>query len=153
MIKKIMKCFDVITIKFILVGIVNTVVGTGIMFLLFNVFSVNYWAASASNYIVGSIVSYFLNKYFTFQNNERSAKQIVKFVLNISACYLAAYGVAKPVVEFILAGTSERVQGNISMLVGMCMFVGLNYFGQRLIVFKRSEGSVSYESKNIIGKH
>lgn len=56
-------------------------------------------------------------------------------------------------VEFILAGTSERVQGNISMLVGMCMFVGLNYFGQRLIVFKRSEGSVSYESKKIIGKH
>ena len=58
-VKKICKCFDITTIKFILVGIVNTIVGTGVMFFLYNFCSVNYWIASASNYIVGSIVSYF----------------------------------------------------------------------------------------------
>lgn len=138
MMKNIRKYFDETTIKFIMVGILNTAVGTGLMFILYNIFSVNYWVASASNYIVGSIVSFFLNKYFTFQNKERSAKQIVKFVLNISICYLAAYGVAKPAAAFILSGMSERVQGNISMLIGMCLFVGLNYFGQRLIVFREN---------------
>ena len=60
------KIFDIMTLKFILVGIVNTLVGTGVMFLLYNVFHTGYWIASASNYIVGSVVSYFLNKYFTF---------------------------------------------------------------------------------------
>ena len=68
MIKKILKFFDITTIKFLMVGVINTLVGTGLMFILYNVFSVNYWISSASNYIVGSIVSYFLNKYFTFQN-------------------------------------------------------------------------------------
>ena len=38
-----------------------------------------------------------------------------------------------------LAGTgmSEKVQGNCSMLVGMCLFVALNYLGQRFFVFKK----------------
>lgn len=136
---RIKKWLDFTTIKFIIVGIINTVVGTSVMFILYNVFSVGYWISSAANYIIGSIVSYFLNKYFTFQNREKSFKQIILFVINISLCYLIAYGVAKPMVAFILNQYNEKIQGNISMLVGMGLFVILNYFGQRLVVFRQSE--------------
>ena len=135
-VKKICKCFDITTIKFILVGIVNTIVGTGVMFFLYNFCSVNYWIASASNYIVGSIVSYFLNKYFTFKNGQKSWKQIFRFVINITICYLLAYGMAQPFVRWALQNQSQVVQDNISMLVGMGLFVVLNYLGQRLVVFK-----------------
>lgn len=137
MIDKIRKYIDITTIKFLIVGVINTIVGTGIMFILYNVFSVNYWISSASNYVVGSLVSYFLNKYFTFQNKEKSWKQIGLFVLNITVCYLLAYGFAKPMVSFILRGFSEKIQGNMSMLAGMCLFVVLNYLGQRILVFKK----------------
>lgn len=130
------KYLDITTLKFLLVGVVNTIVGTGLMFLLYNVFSVSYWISSAANYIVGSIVSYFLNKYFTFQNQEKSWKQVLVFALNITCCYLLAYGAAKPAVEYILSGAGEKVQGNVSMLVGMGLFLVLNYLGQRLIVFR-----------------
>lgn len=130
------KYLDITTLKFLLVGVVNTIVGTGLMFLLYNVFSVSYWISSATNYIVGSIVSYFLNKYFTFQNQEKSWKQVLVFALNITCCYLLAYGAAKPAVEYILSGAGEKVQGNVSMLVGMGLFLVLNYLGQRLIVFR-----------------
>ena len=130
------KYLDITTLKFLLVGVVNTIVGTGLMFLLYNVFSVSYWVSSAANYIVGSIVSYFLNKYFTFQNQEKSWKQVLVFALNITCCYLLAYGAAKPAVEYILSGVGEKVQGNVSMLVGMGLFLVLNYLGQRLIVFR-----------------
>ena len=135
--KKKLKFFDITTIKFVIVGVVNTLVGTGLMFVLYNVFSVNYWISSASNYVVGSIVSYFLNKYFTFQNRERSLRQIILFVLNITVCYLLAYGCAKPAVSFAFEGAGEKVQENIAMFVGMAGFVILNYLGQRLVVFKR----------------
>lgn len=120
-----------------MVGVINTLVGTGLMFILYNIFSVNYWISSASNYIVGSIVSYFLNKYFTFQNKEKSWKQILSFIVNITVCYLIAYGVAKPVVSWIFSGFNEKIQGNLSMLAGMCLFVVLNYLGQRLFVFRK----------------
>ena len=60
------KIIDKVTLKFILVGIINTLVGNGTMFLLYNVFSVGYNISTVANYVVGSIVSYFLNKYFIF---------------------------------------------------------------------------------------
>ena len=122
--------------KFIMVGVINTIVGTGVMFLCYNVLRCSYWVSSAMHYIVGSIVSYFLNKYFTFQNKQRSWKIIGKFILNISICYLIAYGVAKPLAAHILMGQSTRIQENGALLVGMCLFVGFNYLGQRFFVFK-----------------
>ena len=125
--------------KFILVGIINTIVGTSVMFLCYNAFHLNYWVSSAMNYIIGSIVSYFLNKYFTFQNKQRSWKIVIKFIINISVCYLIAYGVAKPLVARILSGQSVTIQENGAMLVSMCLFVGLNYLGQRFFAFKKEE--------------
>lgn len=122
--------------KFIMVGVINTIVGTSVMFVFYNVLHCSYWVSSAMNYIVGSIVSYYLNKYFTFQNKQRSWKIIVKFILNISICYFIAYGVAKPLAAHILSGQSIRIQENGALLAGMCLFVGLNYLGQRFFVFK-----------------
>lgn len=136
---RISKLIDKTTIKFLFVGVINTLVGTSVMFLAYNLLGLGYWISSAANYIIGSIVSYFLNKYFTFENKERSAGQVVKFVVNISCCYLVAYGVAKPFVHMLLDGFSVTIRDNGAMLVGMCLFVGLNYLGQRFFVF-RSKG-------------
>lgn len=134
------KFVDITTIKFLIVGVINTLVGTGVMFFLYNIIHTGYWLASAANYVVGSIVSYFLNKHFTFKNKDRSLKVIVRFVLNITICYVLAYGIAKPVATWLLVGFSQSIRENIAMLIGMCLFVGFNYLGQRFIVFaKRDE--------------
>lgn len=126
-------------VKFVLVGVVNTLVGTAVMFVLYNVFHVNYWVSTAMNYVVGSIVSYFLNKYFTFRNRERSWKIVLRFVINIVVCYLIAYGVAKPLVSHLLSNQSVKIQENGAMLVGMVLFVILNYLGQRFFAFKKKD--------------
>lgn len=131
------KIFDKTFLKFIVVGVVNTLVGTAVMFSCYNWLHFNYWISSAANYIVSSIVSCFLNKYFTFQNKDRNWKIVLKFILNITICYLVAYGIAKPFVAKILSETSKNVQENGAMLVGMYLFVGLNYLGQRFFTFKR----------------
>lgn len=122
--------------RFIIVGIINTVVGTTIMFGLYNIFGCSYWLSSAMNYTLTSILSFFLNKYFTFQNTERSIKQVLRFALNIAVCYLLAYGIAKPLVLIALSNTNERFQNNVAMLVGMCLFTGFNFLGQRFFAFK-----------------
>lgn len=127
---------DWITIKFLIVGVLNTLVGAAVMFFAYNLLHLNYWASSVANYIVGSIVSYILNKHFTFQNKDNSIKVLIKFVVNISICYLLAYGIAKPLTMKILAGMSTNVQENIAMIVGMCFFVVFNYIGQRYFTFK-----------------
>lgn len=133
------KIVDIVTLKFIVVGVVNTIVGTSVMFLSYNLFGLSYWVSSAANYIVGSVVSYFLNKYFTFQSKGRSLKEVVTFVINISVCYLIAYGMAKPLAYKVLEGYGQSLRDNVAMLIGMCLFVVLNYFGQRFVVFKKGE--------------
>lgn len=135
----IARFFDITFWKFILVGVVNTLVGTGIMFLFYNVFHFSYWVSSASNYVFGSILSYFLNKAFTFKSKVPAGKTLWRFVVNISLCYLVAYGGAKPLARLIFSGASQTVQENLAMLAGMCFFVALNYIGQRFFVFKDNE--------------
>lgn len=139
MLDKIKNKLDITFFKFILVGIANTIIGTAVMFIAYNVFHFSYWISSAANYVVGSVCSYFLNKYFTFQNKEKSPVILLKFVVNITVCYLIAYGGAKRLILLLLSGFSKQWQDNVAMVCGMGLFVILNYFGQRFFAFKKKD--------------
>lgn len=121
--------------KFLLVGTINTLVGTAIMFGLYNLAHCTYWVSSGVNYILTSILSFFLNKYFTFGSREKSAGEVVRSAVNIAVCYLLAYGIAKPLCVAVLAGASPAIRDNVSMLFGMCLFTVFNYLGQRFFAF------------------
>ena len=148
------KLTDSSLLRFVLVGVLNTLVGTAIMFCLYNIAKCSYWFSSAANYILTSIMSFFLNKYFTFRNKERSLSQVLRFALNIAVCYLLAYGIAKPLVlRFVtdaaalsIVGAVQRIipsfamdassmRENIAMVVGMVLFVIFNYTGQKFFAF------------------
>ena len=131
-----MKKLNYQLVKFIFVGIINTLFGMAVMFGLYNFFHCSYFFSTAMNYILGSILSFFLNKYFTFQNKNKSVKQVLIFICNIVVCYALAYGIAKPFVNFILDSFSNNIKDNVSMFVGMVLFTFLNYFGQKYLVFK-----------------
>lgn len=128
--------YDKTFLKFIIVGIINTIVGAGVMFALYNIFHCSYWFSSIMNYVIGSIVSFFLNKYWTFKSRAFSFKEVLYFTVNIAVCFFIAYGLAKPFAMYLLNGYSLSVQENTAMLIGMIIFTGLNYLSQRFIVFK-----------------
>ena len=127
--KRLRTLFDAKLWKFLLVGVINTLVGTGIMFGLYNLANCSYW-------VLTSILSFFLNKHFTFQSRERGAGQVVRFAANIAVCYLIAYGIAKPLCLRLLANATVGTRDNVAMLVGMVLFTGLNYLGQRFFAFR-----------------
>lgn len=139
MIEKVKKLLLLEQVRFIIVGVMNTVIGMAAMLIAYNIFHLGYWISSAMDYIIGSIFSYFANKYFTFQSNKKSGAEVVRFVINIVVCYVLAYSIAKPVIEMILKDISLSVSvlEQISMIFGMCIFIVLNYFGQKLFVFRR----------------
>jgi len=128
---------DITLLKFFLVGIVNTIVGSGLMFLMYNVFGFGYWISSASNYVVGSILSFFLNKYWTFNVRKWSLYMVITFIANIVVSYILSYKIAKAGIYFLLAEHSQKIRDNVALFAGMCLFTGLNYIGQRYIVFKK----------------
>jgi putative flippase GtrA len=128
--------FDKIFLKFIVVGIINTLTGSVIMFVLYNVAGVGYWFSSAANYVIGSFLSFFLNKYFTFNVKHWSVHMVIAFVLTIGFSYLLAYGVSKPAMNYLLKDSPLKIRENTALFTGMCLFTGINYLGQRFVVFK-----------------
>ncbi|HIZ89704.1 MAG TPA: GtrA family protein [Candidatus Mucispirillum faecigallinarum] len=130
--------YDKTFFKFIITGIINTFVGAGIMFAFYNLFHCSYWLSSIMNYVIGSIVSFLLNKYWTFKSNLFSIKEVIYFIINIAVCFIIAYGAAKPFAMYLLSDYSVKVQENVAMFIGMVIFTLLNYLSQRFIVFKKA---------------
>ncbi len=134
------KYFDKSFITFIVVGVINTLFGMAIMLVLYNVFGCSYWVSSFFDYFFGSILSYFLNKHFTFHYQGSDWRSIVKFTVNIVVCYVIAYSIALPLTRFALESMhfSKAIVENIAMLVGTGLFMVINYLGQKFFAFKKS---------------
>ena len=146
---KLKQFFDIKFLKFILVGIINTIIGMGLQFVFYNVFGWDKfdWGVTLASFLgnlIGSVVSYFLNKYFTFKNTEKGWKPVLRFAVNIVVCYVIAYLVISPLVSLVstsnhwsMFGWSEqKFAGNLAMAVGACTFVACNYTGQRFFAFR-----------------
>ena len=135
---KLFRLFDRTLLKFLLVGCANTLFSTFIMYLLYNLAHLGYWGSSSVAFVLASILSFFLNRNFTFQSKERVWKTAVRFAVNVAVCYLLAYSAAQPLVAWVLGSfLNHHLVEQLAMLVGMCIFTGLNYLGQRFFAFRK----------------
>jgi len=120
--------------RFASVGLLVTALGSALIFFSYNILHLGYWGASASSYAMASVVSYYLNKRITFNANGAWKTLAPKFFLNIVCCYLVAYRVAQPVIQYFLA--KSPLQENVALLLGIVLFTLLNYLGQKFFVFR-----------------
>lgn len=148
------KFFDEKLIKFALVGVLNTIVGVAINLVALNVLHLPFIWAGVLNYLPTSVMSFFLNKHFTFKSKGDVKKEAVRFGLNVALCFTLAYGIAEPLTHSVLQNASEEffefvrsatggiltqkdsIVDNVATLVGMGFFVLFNYTGQRFFTFK-----------------
>lgn len=131
------KDFIMEVIHFGIVGVMNTLIGWVIMFGLYNLAHFNYWFASGISYFVGSVYSYFMNSKLTFKVENKDKWLPWRFALNIVVCYGVAFGIAKPAVRLLLSSQSVTVVENVAMILGMGIFIVMNFFGQKLFVFRK----------------
>ena len=122
--------------KFLLVGVGNTLLSMVLMFLLEGL---GYWPSTAIAYVAGAVMSFFLNRSFTFKSEETLKRSAVKFAVNVAVCYVLAYALAQPIAGWVLGRTSlSRLwQERLTKLGGMCLYTVLNYFGQRFFAFRK----------------
>ena len=122
--------------KFLLVGVGNTLLSAVLMFLLEGL---GYWPSTAIAYVAGAVMSFLLNRRFTFRSEETFWRSAVKFALNVAVCYVLAYSLAQPVAGWVLGNTGmeEVWQERLTKLGGMALYTVLNYFGQRFFAFRR----------------
>ncbi len=148
--ERIKSLFDVKLWKFLLVGVLNTIVGEGLKALLLAFTSLAPLPASAISTAIASVMSYFLNKYFTFKYQGDNAKAALRFTLNIVVCYVLSHAIALLLIYPILTGVKGGILAGLSLVAaekksaadyiatysGSVLFVGFNYLGQRFFAFR-----------------
>lgn len=126
-------------IRFLLVGVINTLTGLSIMLLLLNVFRQSYWISTFLGNSAGASVSYFLNRNFTFNSKANIGISIPRFIIVILVCYMISYMLGTSIVEIyadIYYVNNKLPKENIAVLIGTAIYTVTNYFGQKLYVFR-----------------
>lgn len=127
-------------LPFLLIGAGNTVLSQGIMQGLMTV-GAGYWLSSAAAFIFTSILSYFLNRRFSFHSSRKISDTLWRFALNIAVCYFLAYSVARPLTRWILERLLPETPldpERAALLTGQVLFTGFNYFGQKFFAFREN---------------
>lgn len=143
---KIKKMVDRTLIYYLIVGVLNFIVCTGIMFMLFNMCGFSEHIAPIVNYALGSLIWYLACRYLLFRGTETTWQSMIRFTIEVLICYVLSYYIAAPLMSRWLLdyesvrnifdfGGSDKITGNFEMTVGAIVYAVVNYFGQRYFVF------------------
>ena len=127
-------------IRFLLVGIINTCVGLGVIYALKYFFGVNDVAANAGGYAVGLIVSFILNSKWTFNYQGDVAPAVVRFVLVFIVAYSANLAVVLAAINIF------GVNSYFAQAVGIPIYTLTFYFGSNLIAFRNKQDDVEIKA-------
>ncbi|MDN4526183.1 GtrA family protein [Fictibacillus fluitans] len=125
-------------VRFLMVGVINTLVGLGAIYFLLHGTDATYWVATFFGNTVGACVSYILNRVFTFKSKSPVKGSIIRFAAVILACYVIAYYAAIRWAEWSIHAILPEyghVADDAAVLIGTGLYTVLNYAGQRWLVF------------------
>lgn len=143
------KIFDKAFILYCIIGILNFIVCTTIMFLLYNLGICSEKVAPLVNYGLGGLIWYFSCLKLIFPGQKQTVGLVVRFILEIIVCYvLCYYWLAPPIYNmlseiegfrtaftFLMHLPEEQFAANCNMAIGAMLYAVVNYFGQRYVVF------------------
>ena len=117
-------------VRFVLVGVLNTLTGLGVIYVLKLLLSMNDVAANFLGYSVGLLISYILNARWTFSFRGPLSAAAWRFALLIVVAYLcnlAAVGVALRLFGW---------NGYLAQAAGVLPYAAVTYFGAKHLVFR-----------------
>ena len=118
-------------IKFSIVGFINTAGSYLLFFILLEFAQVNYLVSSVGSYILGILISYFGNKYWTFRIIRSGWRlEFIKFIiLNIA-------GLAINALIMLLLVENYNLNPYVAQLIAMSVVIFYNFFGSKFWVFR-----------------
>lgn len=129
--------------KFILVGILNTLVDLGILNILILIFHIAwgifYSVFKGISFLAAVINSYFWNKYWVFESKEGRRREFFQFFL----VSLIGFGINVGTASFIVNilgpqfGLEEKIWANVGAIVATLMAMLWNFLGYKFLVFKK----------------
>ena len=142
------KVWSNLFLRYSIIGFGRWVLGTAIMFVLYNWCGCGYWFSSACNNVISNLILGYVCGYLViFPDQKASVLSAVKYAALALSVYLVSYSLAPLVIRpleqrladwaaaYIGAKYAELLRGNVTLATGMVLHMGLNYLGQRFFVF------------------
>lgn len=130
-------------VKYALVGVLNTLLTLGLIFLCKSVFGIDQMLSNAIGYVAGFINSFLWNKTWVFRSKKGYAKEAAKFLVGFLVCYgiqfltvwLLSYQSPLEDVEINILGFVLSGYG-IATLIGNVVYTMANFVYNRTITFR-----------------
>ena len=129
-------------VKDCMVGVLNTLVCLGTIFICKSLFGINPYVSNALGYTVGVLNSFLWNRRWVFRSHGRYSREAIRFMLGCGLCYLAQLAVVMVLNQsnfgdyefdlhfFVLSGYG------VATLLGNVVYTLCNFVYNRLVVFK-----------------
>ena len=121
---------DATFIRFIFVGIVNTIIGYSLIMLFFHIFDLTYGKSYLLSYIITFLISFILNRKFVFLSQNNQLYEFIKFILSFLVSYSVSYIFLYFFIEYKL------LDENIAFFAGMVIYSSIFYLLNKYITFK-----------------
>lgn len=129
-------------IKYCMVGVLNTLITLGVIFVCKSLLGVNPYVSNALGYIAGVINSFFCNKQWVFKSSGSYWREALRFLAGFGICYGLQLGCVwllteSPFgsLEFAIAGFVISGYG-IATLLGNVVYTLANFVYNRLVTFR-----------------
>lgn len=116
-------------IRFILVGVINTLVGLSIIYAAMYFFGFGIKSANLIGYLVGIIVSFTLNKKWTFKNRDRIGASLIRYLIVIGVAYVANLQTVIFSVSYL------HISPYLAQFIGVFPYTLIGYLGCRFFAF------------------
>jgi putative flippase GtrA len=135
------KKLEVQLLKFSLVGLINTTVGLGTIYLAMHVISMDYVSANLSGYAVGIFVAYLLNRSWTFPYSGSWQRSLARWVLVVAF----AYSLNLAVIVVLHKGVGMGPY--IVQIAGIAVYTLTAFLGARYFAFSKSCNSAQEQKQ------
>lgn len=128
-------------LRFVLVGISNTLIGMSIIYFAWRFLHLGDLFSNMLGYAVGFVWSYAMNRWWTFQHSGPVSQSLARFVLVCACAYCA---------NLLVLFALRHEMGQASFLphvAGMVVYTIMGYLGSRFFAFKKSPARLTFETR------
>lgn len=133
-------------VRYLLVGIANTIVGLGTIYSVMYFLQLKIVYANALGYTVGVLVSFVLNKKWTFKSDDHFVSSLLRFLLVLAVAYAANLGTV------LFSVSKFAIDPYIAQALGIIPYTAIGYLGSHYFAFQKKRHLLSHHEQPVATK-
>lgn len=121
-------------IRYLLVGVANTLVGLSTIYLAMYFLQMDIASSNAFGYAIGIMVSFALNKKWTFDNRDHVVYSFLRYLLVLAVAYVANLATV------LFANSHFDLNPYLSQALGIIPYTTIGFLGSRYFAFPERRG-------------